>query len=498
MSLRLLRRQFSKIAVVAGSSASDARGAQVVQSLRRVNPNATFFGVAGPKMEAEGVEANVRAADLPQKWVFPLKNYRVDPRFILSLYMIPEQIRMFPALLRLWLFGFWRPFANATPKDDVDMVVTLDNDLLGHRINELRNLLFTAKSDIQPLRVHFGLTVRNMTYKDLKTLDYLFYSLPVKSVDKEKFNFPSQFVGVQAVYDTLRFVMEASPDFQARVHPTHLTVDTETLFEMVRRFQVTRKQFYRERLGLAENSWVFFFRPGNNDRDISHHAKVIRDALLQISGRIPSNHQMVALINLPGGPSEQNKLPEYFKGMEALVRFVYDDEPVAKLEALAASNYAAVDGSETTFQAATLQIPTVILDNTTSAQGYVTLLHNVHSAAINFGIEGELFPELILRDFGSKLVEFLEEYIHRPERKAEVARRFYRRLPDFLPQDDDLRFPFQAPDKLSKTDLRLYNPAFVTDQTLQRIYAEFRALKERNLPLPEKESKRRELILGPE
>jgi lipid A disaccharide synthetase len=497
MSLRLLKRQFSKVAVLAGSSCSDRRGAQIIASLKKVAPDTSFFGIAGPEMEREGVTPIVEARALPQRWFFPLFNFRLDPRFVLSIYMIPENLRLLPTLIKLYQNGFWKNFGSQK-KEEVDMVVTIDNDLLNFRVNELMNYCYNDRTVIKPLRVHFGLTVRNYTYDHLRTLDYLVYTLPIPSADRQLFNFPSQFVGVQAIYDVLKFVMQANQNFVNKIHEDHLVVDQEAFFDLIRQFQLNRKHFYRQKISVAPNSWVFFFSPGYTEEQVRANSRVIQQAIRLMKHRMPENQQMVAIISLPEKAKVGANWVEHFKDVDAVVRFIYDDNQNAKFEALAASDFAAIQGADTVFQAATFQVPTVILDDSPGFLGYVTLMHNVYSSQINMAIGGELFPEMTIRNFGSKLVEFLEEWIQKPHLKVEVARRWFKHVLEFLPREKNLRFPHPPSDPLAKTEIRLYNPAYVTDEFLQHIYKEFRAVKACGKSIGEQEARRKDLILGPE
>lgn len=56
--------EVTSVMIVAGEPSGDDHGAKLVAELHEIAPNARFFGCAGPKMRASGVEAVVKADDL--------------------------------------------------------------------------------------------------------------------------------------------------------------------------------------------------------------------------------------------------------------------------------------------------------------------------------------------------------------------------------------------------------------------------------------------------
>ncbi len=88
--------------LVAGEASGDTLGAGLIQALRRLAPDAEFFGVAGPKMRAAGCEV----------W---------EPSDSLALMGVFEVVRELPRLLRL-LARLRRSFIAARP----DVFVGID------------------------------------------------------------------------------------------------------------------------------------------------------------------------------------------------------------------------------------------------------------------------------------------------------------------------------------------------------------------------------------
>jgi lipid-A-disaccharide synthase len=90
------------VGLVAGEASGDTLGAGLIQALRRLAPDAEFFGVAGPKMRAAGCEV----------W---------EPSDSLALMGVFEVVRELPRLLRL-LARLRRSFIAARP----DVFVGID------------------------------------------------------------------------------------------------------------------------------------------------------------------------------------------------------------------------------------------------------------------------------------------------------------------------------------------------------------------------------------
>src|SRR5258706_15475695 len=79
-----------RVGLVAGEASGDTLGAGLIYALRRLAPDAEFFGVAGPKMRAAGCEAWEPSESLAGMGLFEI--LRGFPRF---LRLLPPPRRSF-------------------------------------------------------------------------------------------------------------------------------------------------------------------------------------------------------------------------------------------------------------------------------------------------------------------------------------------------------------------------------------------------------------------
>ena len=61
-----------RVGLIAGEASGDTLGAALIEALRRLDPGAQFFGVAGPKMRAAGCEVWEPAESLAVMGLFEI------------------------------------------------------------------------------------------------------------------------------------------------------------------------------------------------------------------------------------------------------------------------------------------------------------------------------------------------------------------------------------------------------------------------------------------
>lgn len=497
MSLRVLRRYFSKVAVIAGTPKSDRVGAQVIDVVKLVKPDVELVGVGGPEMASRGLRGGVSCESLPERPFFPITHFIVDPRFYLSPYLAVENVRSLALFYRLYKDRFHRHFGKES-KQEVDMAVTVDNQLLAFRFFELMDHFYRDGTSLKPLRVHFGDTLRNYNYSHLRSVDYLLYTLPLKSKDKQLFKFPSQFVGKQAVFDALKYVLKSSVQYGGAQGEDWIKVPRDHFYELIRQFRLSIREVYRRHLKWSNEALVVYFDPGTSDKAISANLKLLEEVLPMAASKVGGAQNVKVILNLQNQSRAHKQLISKVEESGFQTHVIYGRESPERYEAMAAADLAAIDNGDALFEAATLQLATVVLDTVGRTRGYVGMLHNLYESELNLAMEGLLFPELALQNFASKLWEHWENWIDKPHLKADLANRFQAVLPTLLPNDSQLNFNNSPREVLLRGQLRLYSPEYVAKGYLTKVYSEFLQLKQSKLSAGEKELRRKELVLGPE
>lgn len=497
MSMRMLRRYFSKVAVIAGTPKSDKIGAQVIDIVKQVKPDVELIGIGGTEMASTGLKWSVNCESLPERPFFPITHFLVDPRFYLSPYMMVENLRSLRLFYRLYKDRFQKHFGKES-KQEIDMAVTVDNQLFAFRFFELMDHFYRDGTSLKPLRVHFGDTIRNYNYSHLRSVDCLLYTLPLKSKDKQLFAFPSQFVGKQPVFDALKYVLKSSVQYGGAQGEDSIKVPKDHFYELIRQFRLSIREVYRRHLKWSNNALVIYFDPGTNSKSISENLALLSAVLPNAALKTGGSENVKILINVQNHSKQDEQTIEKMTEKGFQVHLIEGRESTERYEAMAAADLAAIDNGDALFEAATLQLATVVLDTVGRYRGYIGLMHNLYESELNLAMEGLLFPELTLQNFPNKLWEYWENWIDKPHLKADIANRFKSVLPSLLPNDSQLNFNSGPRDELLRGQLRLYSPEYVAKGYLKKVYSEFLLLKQSKLSLGEKELKRKELVLGPE
>jgi lipid-A-disaccharide synthase len=158
-----------RVGLVAGEASGDTLGADLIHALRRRAPNAQFFGVAGPKMQAAGCES----------WE-PAESFAVMGLF--------DVLRDLPRLLRL-LARIRRMFLTARP----DVFIGIDAPDTNLRL--ARSLHAAGIPTVQYVSPQVWAWRQGRAHSMRKTLDLVLCLLPFEKRFYDEHGIRAEFVG---------------------------------------------------------------------------------------------------------------------------------------------------------------------------------------------------------------------------------------------------------------------------------------------------------------
>lgn len=158
-----------RVGLVAGEASGDTLGAGLIEELRRLEPDAEFFGVAGPKMRAAGCVA----------W---------EPSDSLALMGLFEILRELPRLVRL-LARLKRAFIDARP----DVFVGIDAPDTNLRL--ARGIHEAGIPTVQYVSPQVWAWRQSRVHRMRHSVDLVLCLLPFETQFYEAHGVPAEFVG---------------------------------------------------------------------------------------------------------------------------------------------------------------------------------------------------------------------------------------------------------------------------------------------------------------
>lgn len=105
--------------------------------------------------------------------------------------------------------GFYE-YLDSLENDELLMVVSIGNQLLGSSINNYLSKKFNEKETPRPLSVHFGRSARLFIYDLHENFDYHISMLNHKPFNWDDYEFPGAFIGKKCVFDAYHFILSNS------------------------------------------------------------------------------------------------------------------------------------------------------------------------------------------------------------------------------------------------------------------------------------------------
>lgn len=174
-----------------------------------------------------------------------------------------------------------------------------------------------------PQRHYLNRFVRDFRQWTEKYVDFMHYTVPLTCATADNYTFPSEYIGLYGVYDTVRHIYDKS------AHLRHLIRDNSILTnnryfasELEKGIDGIRSNF-RERHQLNDDQTVIFFAPGNERREAEFTTEAVRrgvkefllkySAPTSLSAKARPLANFVTVISLHSGSEGEKYVREYLK-----------------------------------------------------------------------------------------------------------------------------------------------------------------------------------------
>ena len=177
-----------------------------------------------------------------------------------------------------------------------------------------------------PQRHYMNRFVRDFRQWTQKYVDFMHYTVPLNVATADGFKFPSEYIGLTGVYDTVRHIYDSSS------HLKHLLKDNSLMTnkryfatELEKGIDGIRANF-RERHQINDDQTVIFFAPGNERKEAEFTTEPVRrgvkefllkySAPTSLSAKARPLDNFVTVISLHSGSEGEKYVREYLRENE--------------------------------------------------------------------------------------------------------------------------------------------------------------------------------------
>lgn len=421
--------------VVAGYPSADKRGANVINTLKKMDGDMTFFGIGGESMRATKrftSFADVNMID--DKPFFPHLNGEIDFRLPIFPPMLKNNIEWLKVHKHLKNTELFEQLTNG--KLNPDIMVTVGNPLLSTRLYSKINNIYDEQGKLKPFAIHIDKTSRKFNYKHHEFLDYFFYELPMKPLNSVGFQFPGRFIGKQVVFDVFSFLYKQTDKFEKLAQENAIFMHPELNSFIMEEVIFQLRNEYRNKHAIPDSAIVMYVSLGNTKEEIWANGKAVADGLKIFADKYAAAHagspEMHVLLNLPERDTDYEQTVYALTNTGLNIRATFGD--AERYEAMAASDLGACADGDAVLECAAMQLPTQILNHSGFFKSYLSLLYNVYENDINILADGEVLPELLGRNFGAKIAEFWSQWLESPKQRYKLAVKTNKLLIQMLPK----------------------------------------------------------------
>jgi len=426
------------------------------------NEDFEFIGVGGDRMKAEGLKKSYCNVDtFVDKPFLPHRSFKhknaEQPIYPPLLYYKHKNRQ---ALKEMNKNNFFADVSSKRP----DLFLTLGNEYLMIKLYLTFAEIYKVHDEVKPPMLHYDKLVINQKLRYTDYLDHLFYTIPLEPENWQYYKFPSTFVGNWAVGRSLEWLYRNSDKYKNMVKDDSILVSKEFNSQIIEELVSNQRVKFREASKLDDSVNVFYACPGNTVEEIKWAIPLVYGSVMEFMKKLAKplskspralESESFALV-ITSTPEHEKLITDLIGKHQWPCKLILTKTVDEKYSALCGSDMGIVVNGDAVAEAATFQVPTVIVDPLSFGQTYCTYLYNSWRNDLNIAKNGEVYPELLNgRANPLKVAEILEEFFVNPKMKYKYVERYEKLISTLIPQARD-----QLKDRTQSTQLTVDNIVF--------------------------------------
>jgi len=248
--------------------------------------------------------------------------------------------------------------------------------------------------------------VRDFRQWTQKYVDYMHYTVPLKTETSDGFQFPSEFVGQYGVYEAVKHIYSKNAGLSNLLKEESLMVSQRYFAtDLEKGIQNLRQQF-REAHGISETAQVIFYAPGNEVNEaefgVENVRKGIKEFLLKysaptsLSPKAAPMDNFVTIISLHAGSDGEKYIRDYMRENEWTGKVIFvSNVDEQHYDAMCASDMGIIYDGQMASSAVACHLPTMNMIKMRMHHQWYHDLFNRWWSDMNIVANNNISPELI-------------------------------------------------------------------------------------------------------
>lgn len=319
-----------------------------------------------------------------------------------------------------------------------DLILNIDNEYLTFMMMEQVRDFYKGSSVKMPKRHYLNRFVRDFRDWTEKYVDFMHYTVPLRTGAGGDYQFPSEYIGQYGVYEAVRHIYNSSQKLSGLI-----SEGGSELYVSKRYFQADLEKAiggirdsWREKNQIASDAHVIFVAAGNEQKEAEFTAENIRRGIKEfllkysaptsLSPKARSVDNFVTVISTHAGSEGERYIKQHVRENEWMGKVVFvtntDNE---HYDAMCSADVGIIHDGQMISSAAACHLPTMNLFNMRMNQMWYNELFNRWWNDMNIIADNNVYPEVIGGEaWYGKIADTMAEWYLKPDTRYLMVTKF--------------------------------------------------------------------------